>query len=73
MPKCSFCDSKEDIEAPLCQTCGSLRYPVENNSSSNVLSRQQKIKLSAAVAATIVTPGSLVVLAIIGATRLIQK
>lgn len=73
MPTCSFCGNEEDSVTPVCQSCGSLRYPIESNGSSNSFSRQQKLKMSATVAAAIVTPGSFVVLAIVGAARLNTK
>ena len=73
MPNCSFCGSKEDKATPLCQSCGSLRYPVTNNRSSITSSRQDKLKLSAAFAVAAVTPGAFIVLAMIGASRLNTK
>jgi hypothetical protein len=73
MPNCSFCGSKEDIAMPLCQSCGSLRYPVTSNRSSITTSRQDKLKLSAAVAVAAVTPGAFILLALVGASRFNAK
>ena len=73
MSECSFCGTKEDKHYPLCQSCGALRYPVEKNSSDVTFSRQKKLKLSASVAAAIVTPGAFVVLAVIGANHINTK
>ncbi len=72
MAKCSFCDTKEEQDAPLCQSCGALRYPVANTVEHTSTS-QQKLKLSAVLAVTLVTPGSFVVLALLGANRLNSK
>jgi hypothetical protein len=73
MPKCSFCGTIEKTETPLCQSCGALRYPIEKNSLNAAIDRQKKIKLSATVVAAIVTPGSLIVLAALGANRMTTK
>lgn len=73
MPTCSFCGSKEDKATPLCQSCGSLRYPVTSNKSSITSSRQDKLKLSAAFAVAVVTPGAFIILALVGASRLNTK
>ncbi len=74
MPNCSFCGSKEDKQTPLCQSCGALRYPVAtNNSSAASVSRQDKLKLTAAVAVAAITPGSFILLALVGASRLSLK
>lgn len=73
MANCSFCDAKEEKEMPLCQSCGALRYPVANSAVPTTASRQQKLKLSAALAVTLVTPGSFVVLAVVGANKLNSK
>ncbi len=73
MPNCSYCGVEEKKESPLCQSCGALRYPIENNKSSKILSRQKKLKLSAFLAAAIVTPGSFIVLALVGANRINSK
>jgi len=73
MPNCSFCGVEEEKESPICQSCGALRYPVENKPSSSVSSRQQRLKISASLAAAIVTPGSLIVLALIGAKHINVK
>ncbi len=72
MPICSFCDSDKDTTTPVCEDCGSLRYPVVSNAAA-AISRQEKLKMSATVAATLVTPGSFVVIAILGAAKLLQK
>ncbi len=66
MPPCSFCGAKGNKATPLCQACGSLRYPIANKKAS---SPHNKLITSAAVAAAILTPGSLIVLAMVGATR----
>ncbi|MCF6251003.1 MAG: hypothetical protein L3J75_07005 [Methylococcaceae bacterium] len=73
MPNCSFCGSKEDKQTPLCQSCGALRYPVATNNSSATVSRQDKLKLTAAVAVAAITPGSFILLALVGASRLSLK
>jgi len=73
MPNCSFCGSKEDKATPLCQSCGSLRYPVASNKSSVTTGRQSKLKLSAVFAVAAVTPGAFIVLALVGASRLNTK
>ncbi|WP_428356480.1 hypothetical protein [Methyloprofundus sp.] len=74
MPDCSFCGTTEQKEYPLCHSCGAIRYPVDtkgaNTSASN---RQQKLKLSASVAAAIITPGAFVVLAVMGANHISEK
>ncbi|GFO70952.1 hypothetical protein BJAS_P0104 [Bathymodiolus japonicus methanotrophic gill symbiont] len=72
MPDCSFCGTTEKKEYPLCHSCGAIRYPVEK-SSNIAVSRQQKLKLSASVAAAIVTPGAFVVLALVGAKHFNAK
>ncbi|MCK4841218.1 MAG: hypothetical protein KAT04_04970 [Methylococcales bacterium] len=71
MSQCSFCGSKEKNAAPLCQSCGALRYPV--SATPLAKTRQDKLKLSAAVAVAALTPGSFVVLALVGASRLNTK
>ncbi len=73
MHKCSFCGAKEEVQTPVCQSCGALKYPVPNDSKSSPTSRRQKLKLSATVATALVTPGAFVVLAFIGANRLKTK
>ncbi len=73
MSKCSFCGTQDDEQYPLCQTCGALRYPIENNKSKVHISRQQRLKLSASIAAAIVTPGAFVVLAMMGANHINTK
>ncbi len=72
MPQCTFCGAKEEKETPLCHACGAIRYPIEKKSST-ATSPQDKLKISAAVAAAIVTPGSLIALALIGAIRFKTK
>lgn len=69
MPNCSFCDATEEKDAPLCQSCGSIRYPV----ASPPAATNNKLKLSAAVAVAILTPGSFVILALVGANKLNSK
>ncbi|MCK5829388.1 MAG: hypothetical protein KAH20_03715 [Methylococcales bacterium] len=73
MPNCTFCGAEEDKASPLCQSCGALRYPIEKKSLNVVSRRKKKLKLSASLAAAIVTPGSLIVLALIGAKRIKLK
>jgi len=73
MANCSFCDAKEQQDTPLCQSCGALRYPVANNYRPATNSRQDKLKLSATLAVAIFTPGSFLVLALVGANRLNTK
>lgn len=72
MPQCPFCGNKEEKVAPICQSCGSLKYPVDNGSTV-ILSRQKKIKYSVALVATVLIPGALFALALTGITRLIYK
>jgi len=69
MPNCSFCDATEQQETPLCQSCGALRYPVANISSTS----PSKLKISAAIAVAVFTPGSFVVLALVGVNKLNSK
>lgn len=69
MPNCSFCDATEQQETPLCQSCGAMRYPV----SEKTTTPNNKLKVSAAVAVAILTPGSFVVLALVGANKLNTK
>ena len=69
MSECSFCGVLEAKYYPLCQSCGALRYPVSTNNSAVV----SKLKLSASVAAAIVAPGGLLVLAVMGAKHLNRK
>ncbi len=73
MSECSFCGTKEEKQYPLCQVCGALRYPIEKNSSNTNASRYQRLKLSASVAAAIVTPGAFVVLAVMGVNHINTK
>ncbi|NOQ16842.1 MAG: hypothetical protein GQ581_07265 [Methyloprofundus sp.] len=70
MSECSFCGVFEEQHYPLCHSCGALRYPVAKMNTPDVSSRQQKLKLSASVAAAIVTPGAFVVLAVMGVNHL---
>jgi len=69
MPNCSFCDATEQQETPLCQSCGALRYPVANISSTP----PSRLQVSAAIAVAVFTPGSFVVLALVGANKLNTK
>ncbi len=69
MPNCSFCDAMEQQNTPLCHSCGALRYPVAKVSTPPA----NKLKLSAAVAVAILTPGAFVVLALVGANKLNTK
>lgn len=73
MSKCSFCGIKENQITPVCQSCGALRYPVANAHLATKNSRQDKLKLSASIAVAIVTPGSLLILALVGANHLNTK
>jgi hypothetical protein len=70
MSECSFCGVFEEKHYPVCHSCGALRYPVTKINTSGANSRQQKLKLSASVAAAIVTPGAFVVLAVMGVNHL---
>lgn len=72
MPQCPFCKNKEEQVAPICQSCGSLKYPVDNGATV-ILSRQKKIKYSVALAATIFIPGTLFALALAGIPVLYTK
>lgn len=72
MPNCTFCGAKEQQETPLCQSCGALRYPI-TDSPTTAPTKQEKLKLSAAIAVTLITPGSFVVLALAGANKLNTK
>ena len=62
MSECSFCGVIEKKQYPLCHSCGTLRYPVEQNLNTTP-DLQQKLKLSATVVAAIVTPGAFIALA----------
>ncbi len=74
MSECSFCGVLEEIHYPLCHACGSIRYPVEKIKITDDLSRrQQKLKLTASVAAAIVTPGAFIVLAVMGVNHINTK
>ena len=73
MSKCFFCGSKEDKKIPLCQTCGALRYPIDAKGSSRMISNQKKLKYSAIAAITLLTPGSFIVLALVGASQFSVK
>ncbi len=73
MYKCSFCGAKEEKTTPICQSCGAPRYPVATTKPSSIFNRQEKLKLSAALAIVALTPGALIVLALAGATRLNTK
>jgi len=74
MPNCSFCDAKEVQQMPVCQSCGALRYPVANPQiSARTKTKQDKLKLSATIAVAFFTPGSFLVLALVGANRLNSK
>ncbi len=73
MPKCSFCGVTEEKESPLCQACGALRYSVATNNTDAIVNRYKKLKTSASVAAAILIPGSLIVLAVLGANRINTK
>ena len=66
MPNCSFCNATEQQGIPLCHSCGSLRYPVAEMTRLPI----SKLKISAAVAVAILTPGAFVVLALAGANKL---
>ena len=73
MPKCSYCGVTEEKDSPLCQSCGALRYPVATNIKEGIVNRHKKLKISASVVAAILTPGSLVLLAVLGAHRINSK
>lgn len=73
MPQCSFCGSKEDHGIPLCHSCGSLRYPVATKPIPKTSSRQDKLKLSAALAVAAVTPGAFIVLALVGVNKIKKR
>ena len=70
MSQCSFCGSKEDHAIPLCHSCGSLRYPVTAKTVAKISSRQDKLKISAALAVAVVTPGAFIVLALVGVNKI---
>jgi hypothetical protein len=72
MAQCSFCGTKENKVAPVCQSCGALRYPVASI-SPRTISRQNKLKLSVTLAAAAITPGSFIILALLGVNRLNTK
>lgn len=72
MAQCSFCGIKETKVAPVCETCGALRYPIAKN-SPQAFSKQNKLKLSATIAAVAITPGSFIILAALGVNRLSTK
>jgi len=74
MSECSFCGVLEKIHYPLCHACGSIRYPVEKIKITDALSRRhQKLKLTASIAAAIVIPGALIVLAFMGVNHINTK
>ena len=74
MPDCSFCGAIEQKEYPLCHLCGALRYPVDTKGANPIaINRQQKLKLSASIAAAILTPGAFVVLALMGVNHISAK
>ncbi len=73
MPNCSFCGVEEEKKLPICQSCGALRYPIENNTPPKTVSRKQKLKFSVFLAAAVVTPGSLIILALVGINRFNSK
>ena len=68
MPKCTFCGTKEEKKTPLCHACGAIRYPVDKKLQTT-FSPQDKLKISAVAAATLVTPGSFIFLALAGVAR----
>ncbi len=72
MLECSFCGFLEDKDrdAPICVSCGSLRYPVGEQEASQKMTTPEKLKYSAIAAITILTPGALIVLALISVRRL---
>lgn len=70
MYKCSFCSAKEEKTTPICQSCGAPRYPIATARSSSIFNRQEKLKLSAALAIVAITPGALIVLALAGAMHI---
>jgi len=72
MATCSFCNSIEDEQTPVCQSCGALRYPIASNATKKI-SGQDKLKYSAIAAIAIFTPGSLIVLALVGVKRFSSK
>ena len=62
MSECSFCGVIEKKQFPLCHSCGTLRYPIEQvaRSTSNL---KKKLKLSITVIAAVITPGAFIALA----------
>jgi len=70
MPECSFCGSIDDKYTPLCVSCGSIRYPVVAQEVSPKMTTPEKLKYSAIAAITILTPGSLIVLALVSVSRM---
>lgn len=73
MSECSFCGVVEEKGYPICHSCGALRYPIEKTNFDREAKKHQKLKISASVAAAIVTPGAFVVLAVIGANHINSK
>ncbi|MDC9729770.1 MAG: hypothetical protein PSN04_10675 [Methyloprofundus sp.] len=72
MSECSFCGVLEKKQFPVCHSCGTLRYPVEKNSSPSI-NLQQKLKLSATVVAAIITPGAFIALAALELNKRTRK
>jgi len=70
MPECSFCGSIEDKHTPLCMSCGSLRYPIADQQVSQKMTTPEKLKYSAIAAITVLAPGSLIILALVGVRRM---
>jgi len=72
MSECSFCGVIEKKQFPLCHSCGTLRYPVEQNLNTTH-DLHQKLKLSATVVAAIVTPGAFIALAALELNKRARK
>jgi hypothetical protein len=73
MATCSFCGATEKIKSPLCQACGALKYPIQKKYIKNGIDKYKKLKTSVLIAATVFTPGSLIILTILGARRISSK
>ncbi len=72
MTECSFCGIKENKVTPVCLSCGAPRYPIAKTLPP-FKQRKNRLKLSAALAAVTIIPGSFIVLALLGANRLTSK
>ena len=75
MEKCAYCDAEQKQHYPVCHSCGAIRYSLESpeKSASPPEKRFKKLKLSASVAAALLTPGAFIVLAAVGVNHINNK